>query len=310
LLVLPAAGENEEEEEEEEEQEEEQEDNILHSSSSPRSRLKLESKTWTAISEARNPGTTFFVYGSLRPDDVTGMPWRDHWLAGGTCHRGVIHGRMYDDTYASVVLPEEEKEEKEEETAPPTVFGWLVEYSEEAYLKKLKEGDEIEGYPQLYGREKVVVRCDNGTCCVAWCYVRPNCSKDVCVLGGDWVEYQLEKVRRRSERSERRESETRSSSETSGGGRIKNPRKGARQGAASQGAAKWCPLLKNVVCNAVASIQMYGQETNETSSCLVVSFLFPDFERLLFLTTLIISFYICYFWLLWTIIIFINMRRH
>ena len=225
-------------------------------------------KSWTSLPDARDPGTTFFVYGSLRPDDVTGMPWRDHWLEGASCQQGVIRGTMYDDMYASVVVPSslemEMEKEKEVECDVPIVVGWLVEYSEAMYLSKLKESDSIEGYPRLYGREKVVVRCMDGTCCIAWCYVRTNCSKEVHVVNGDWVTYQKKKQEEeekgREEEKERKEGEGK---EEEGKGKGKGKEEGERRrekGGAVGGGAQWCPLLENVVQNAVKSIQLYDRE--------------------------------------------------
>jgi len=130
-------------------------------------------------------GCAFFVYGSLRPDDVTGMPWRDGWLAGSACKRGEIEGKMYDDQYACVVV--------EGTTGTSTVQGWLVEYPSTLYNDKLKEGDGIEGYPDLYNRKRVAVRCLDGTATLAWVYVRPDCSKKNRVPHGDWVAYQQQK---------------------------------------------------------------------------------------------------------------------
>ena len=128
-------------------------------------------------------GVSFFVYGSLRPDDITDMQWRESFLKGGKCTRGEILGTMYDDSYASVVLPTLNEKNKERSI----VQGWIVNYSEDLSASKLKEGDLIEGYPSLYGRERVTVRVHDGTVQVAWCYVRPDCNKKKKVANGDWL---------------------------------------------------------------------------------------------------------------------------
>jgi gamma-glutamylcyclotransferase (GGCT)/AIG2-like uncharacterized protein YtfP len=134
--------------------------------------------------------TPFFVYGSLRPDDITKKPWREDWLRDSLSKKGRIKGTMYDDVYASVVLS---KSEDASINVESTVQGWLVEYSDEIYARKLKEADIIEGYPDFYTREKVLVSCHDGSLKMAWCYVRPNCSKKTEVIGGDWLLYNLNK---------------------------------------------------------------------------------------------------------------------
>ena len=111
------------------------------------------------------------------------MPWRESFLQGGKCTRGEILGTMYDDSYASVVLPTLNEKNKERSI----VQGWIVKYSEDLSASKLKEGDLIEGYPSLYGRERVTVRVHDGTVQVAWCYVRPDCNKKKKVANGDWL---------------------------------------------------------------------------------------------------------------------------
>jgi gamma-glutamylcyclotransferase (GGCT)/AIG2-like uncharacterized protein YtfP len=136
------------------------------------------------LSQPIDTGCSFFVYGSLRPDDVTGMPWRDGWLEGSTSQRGIIQGKMYDDSYASVVL------DYSDNGGNNTVQGWLVEYPPSIYDQKLIEGDRIEGYPDLYDRKRVPVRLMDGTYIMAWVYIRPNCNKETIVPNGDWVEYQ------------------------------------------------------------------------------------------------------------------------
>merc|ERR1719473_310097 len=122
----------------------------------------------------------FFVYGSLRPDDVTNMPWRDEWLQGAQqTTRGEICGKMYDDTYASVVLC----------PGGDTVNGFLVEFPAATYLQKLQSADDIEGYPDLYNREKTTVTLKNGRQTDAWVYTRPACKKKKYIPSGDWVHY-------------------------------------------------------------------------------------------------------------------------
>ena len=156
---------------------------------------------------------SFFVYGSLRPDDTTGMPWRDRWLRGCLPPvRATLEGRMYEDTYASVVLPRDYGAEDDKAngsasgsissgrgaTAKSTVTGYLVEFPADIYQKKLKDGDDIEGCPDLYQRVLTEVRCvHSGQGRMAWAYVRPNCARDQLVPGGDWVRWQMTKHKKK-----------------------------------------------------------------------------------------------------------------
>ena len=122
----------------------------------------------------------FFVYGSLRPDDVTHMPWKNEWLQGAPrLYKGQIHGNMFDDTYASVTLCSD----------GPTVKGFLVEFPATVYLDKLEAADDIEDHPDFYNRKKAVVTLENGRQVKAWVYTRAKCNKGKPVLSGDWVHY-------------------------------------------------------------------------------------------------------------------------
>merc|ERR1711907_609954 len=127
----------------------------------------------------------FFVYGSLRPDDMNGMPWRDSWLRGtvGTPVKAEIRGKMFDDTYAAVVLDSGNFNKN-------TVQGFLVEFPDSILKQKIVDGDEIEGCPDLYQRVKTSARILNGGWKECWVYVRANCNRKIQVESGDWVQYQ------------------------------------------------------------------------------------------------------------------------
>lgn len=139
----------------------------------------------------------FFVYGSLRPDDFTGMPWKDSWLVG-TCTtpvRGEVRGRMFDDEYASVIIDDKPRAKMRQEN---TVQGFLVEFPKSLIEKKLIDADEIEGCPDMYQRVKTIVRVCNSCRTFwreSWIYVRPNCSQRMEVKSGDWVKYQRTKMK-------------------------------------------------------------------------------------------------------------------
>ena len=132
--------------------------------------------------------TSFFVYGSLRPDDITNMPYRDNWLKGAiSMKKGTVKGKMYDDGFACVVLKKKKKFDG-------IIQGFLIHFPDEMYDTKLDEADEIEGYPEFYDRELTTVveqLADGKTKNVkAWIYTRNKCSKKIFVQSGDWLEYQ------------------------------------------------------------------------------------------------------------------------
>ena len=131
----------------------------------------------------------FFVYGSLRPDDITNQPWRDEWLEHGSMSLGtIVNARMYDDTFACV-----ETTDTTDTTATlhGKVYGYLVSFPAHLYLSKLKLGDHIEGTPYLYTRELTKARVgDTGIEVNAWIYTQNYCDKEKPVISGNWVTYQ------------------------------------------------------------------------------------------------------------------------
>jgi gamma-glutamylcyclotransferase (GGCT)/AIG2-like uncharacterized protein YtfP/glutamine amidotransferase-like uncharacterized protein len=132
------------------------------------------------IGEGDAVNLPFFVYGSLRPDDVTNMPWRDEWLQGAQrSSEGQIYGKMYDDTFASVVLCPNGS----------TVNGFLIEFPADIYVEKLQVADDIEGYPDFYNRETTTVTLRNGGQAKAWVYTRAKCKKNNPISSGDWVHH-------------------------------------------------------------------------------------------------------------------------
>lgn len=141
-----------------------------------------------------------FVYGSLRPDDDSGMPWTQTALKGMQCQKAYLQGaKLYKDTYASVVLGFSEEFR---------VIGWVVTTPDSArFSEKLCLFDQIEGCnPEsgggLYQRAVVDVRlnlsdprfCVNGPigsegqCIRAYVYHRPDCDRGEWIESGDWLE--------------------------------------------------------------------------------------------------------------------------
>jgi len=132
----------------------------------------------TEVSSAPAIPKAFFVYGSLRPDDITDMPWRDRWLRGGRSQPATVKALLYKDTYAAVVLePECDK----------TVKGYFVEFDADIYSQKLQYADQIEGYPHFYQRDPITVTTSSGVTKLAWIYHRKNCPREKPIPSGDWV---------------------------------------------------------------------------------------------------------------------------
>ena len=129
----------------------------------------------------------FFVYGSLRPDDITDQPWRNEWLEHGSVSPGtIVNARMFDDVFACV-----ETAYNTDSTIHGKVHGYLVSFPAHLYLSKLKLGDQIEGTPYLYTRELIRARVgDTGVEVNAWVYTGVHCEKEKPITSGNWLTYQ------------------------------------------------------------------------------------------------------------------------
>jgi len=130
----------------------------------------------------------FFVYGSLRPDDITDQPWRDEWLEHGSVSPGtIVNARMFDDVFACL----ERTYNTDSTTVHGKVHGYLVSFPAQLYLSKLKLGDQIEGTPYLYTRELIRARVgDTGVEVNAWVYTGVHCEKEKPITSGNWLTYQ------------------------------------------------------------------------------------------------------------------------
>ena len=69
--------------------------------------------------------------------------------------------------------------------------GYLVEFGGGAlHRAKLEQGDEIEGVPELYKREKCWATPAGASSPVsAWVYTRSDCSRKCPVVSGDWTHF-------------------------------------------------------------------------------------------------------------------------
>ena len=125
----------------------------------------------------------FFVYGSLRPDDITGQSWTSWWLEGAIYQRAEIYGIMYDDVFAAVILDANRMQK---------VQGYVIYFEDDVvYSDKLKIADRIEGTPSLYQREHTVATLLNERKKVdVWVYTRKDADLMIPIKSGDWVLYQ------------------------------------------------------------------------------------------------------------------------
>jgi len=150
-----------------------------------------------------------FCYGSLRPDDDSGMPWTVEAIKGMTAQPATLLGaKLYRDEYASVVLNERPGDAKASHLKPDTkdkVKGWVLTTADPAlWQEKMELYDEIEEYKEdgtgQYQRDIVDVYLGNPgstiggdaigesvTFIKAYVYHRPDCNKDDPILSGDWL---------------------------------------------------------------------------------------------------------------------------
>merc|ERR1711924_31081 len=85
-----------------------------------------------------------FVYGSLRPDDDSGMAWTKDACENMRGQKAIVRGaRMYKDTYASVKLNDWQLKGKKPVNASkePVVHGWVLTASEDLWADKLARYD-------------------------------------------------------------------------------------------------------------------------------------------------------------------------
>ena len=143
-----------------------------------------------------------FCYGSLRPDDDSGMPWTKDAVEGLTAQPAKILGaKLYRDQYAALVF--DGQNEKDDRNG---VIGWvLTTENPTLFREKLATFDEIEQYEEdgtgFYQRAIVDVRLmdpertigstepigSSGSFVSAYVYHRPDCSKEQRIVTGDWL---------------------------------------------------------------------------------------------------------------------------
>ena len=151
------------------------------------------------------PPQLIFVYGSLRPDDDSGMPWTKAFSRNLTARRASLAPAMlFEDEYASLVLcgtpradgPASSQAARDAASASPQprVVGYVIGCDDAAsFARKLKEADRIEGYEPrgggLYERAVVSATIEgSGDSVLAYVYHRPYCNRAVRIWSGDWLQ--------------------------------------------------------------------------------------------------------------------------
>jgi len=145
-------------------------------------------------------GNFVFCYGSLRPDDDSGMAWTSEAVEGLSAQRAVVlNAKLYHDTYASMVLQKEQTDS--------VVHGWVLSSdTDDFFRQKMIQFDRIEGINKeqpdlgLYQKNVVIARLLKPDDCIGkeignenellrvYCYNRPDCDKTTLIESGDWMQ--------------------------------------------------------------------------------------------------------------------------
>jgi len=142
-----------------------------------------------------------FVYGSLRPDDDSGMPWTRKACEGMIGQKATVPtAKLFHDQYAVAVLKKSAEEQGQ-------VVGWVLTHADpQVFEEKLKDYDRIEGYNSkdpdsgYYKRDvtqailneelragQVQKIGEAGETVRVFIYHRTNAVLDVAVPDGDWL---------------------------------------------------------------------------------------------------------------------------
>ena len=165
------------------------------------------------IMQWRSGVTSFFVYGSLRPDDDSGQTWTQEFVdSAASASPAVVTGAaLFKDNYAAAVLHPASPGDKAAKAAGggKGVVGYVMGFAEKAWPARLAWADNIEGFPSLYQRSVVCAqRLEPGAKpkagggghsatgigpanCWAWMYHRGRgelSAKAVCIPSGDWLQ--------------------------------------------------------------------------------------------------------------------------
>ena len=157
-----------------------------------------------------------FCYGSLRPDDDSGMAWTQDAVAGMRAQPATVAGaKLYHDRYAALVFDDDDPRatspsmdgEEIDGKRSQVVVGWvLTTQAPRLFAQKLKDFDSIEGYKErdpetsLYQRRIADVRLgdpkqtqggeaigEEGSIVKAFVYHKPDCNREHHISSGDWL---------------------------------------------------------------------------------------------------------------------------
>lgn len=131
--------------------------------------------------------SAMFVYGSLRPDDTSGMPWTKAFTDGMKSEAATVAGYRLTvvDGYACAV--------PDEGAGSAEVVGCMLTCPGDGkmFVAKRKRGDEIEGYPDYYQRTVTQARLPGSKGATVPCYIyykRPRADQiQEEIPSGDWL---------------------------------------------------------------------------------------------------------------------------
>lgn len=152
-----------------------------------------------------------FCYGSLRPDDDSGMLWTKDAVAGLRAQPATVLGaKLYMDEYAALVFDDEQDEQGVDTVTSDDsqVVGWvLTTDSSTLFASKLKSFDRIEGYndgdpDSSFYQRRIAEVClgkpnqahggkaigDEGSIVKAFVYHKPDCKMEHRIDSGDWLQ--------------------------------------------------------------------------------------------------------------------------
>lgn len=109
-----------------------------------------------------------FVYGTLRPDDLSGAYWTANFHRNTTYIRGHVWGaQLFYDLYPVVIL---DAGSSQGENREHKVHGFFV--TSEYFEELLQKADHIVNYPEFFSRSIVEGLTEEGTTLKAWMYHR------------------------------------------------------------------------------------------------------------------------------------------
>lgn len=144
-----------------------------------------------------------FCYGSLRPDDDSGMPWTEDAVQGMRAQPATVFGaKLYYDRYAALVFGDDKDRPNDENK----VVGWVLTADHDLFQEKLRHFDQIEGYDpkdeagSFYQRAVAPVQLgeknlakggrpigERDEVVLAYVYHKPSCDKKHRIPSGDWL---------------------------------------------------------------------------------------------------------------------------